>query len=52
MKKQNLKKFTKPERKIINFGIKSTLELQKWNEKANLSLVKSKKFTNELKKRA
>lgn len=52
MKKQNLKKFTSSEKKIIKFGIRSISKLKYWNKKANLSLAKSKKFTDGLKKRA
>ena len=40
------------ERKLLKFGIKSTNKLKDWNKKATEALKQSRRFTNELKKRA
>ena len=44
------KNFSAKEKKIINFGIKSTSKLQLWNKKAQETLLKNKRFIHDLNK--
>ena len=39
-------------KKLIKFGIKSLNSFRNWEKKARITLEKSRKFTNELKRQA
>lgn len=39
-------------KKLIEFGVKSLNTLKNWEKKARITLQKSRKFTNELKRQA
>ena len=49
---EQAKDLSPKERKLLKFGIKSTNKLKLWNKKAAETLKHSRRFTNELKKRA
>ena len=49
---EKAKNLNPEERKLLRFGIKSTNKLKDWNKKAGATLKQSRRFTNELKKRA
>ena len=49
---EKAKNLNPEERKLLKFGIKSTNKLKDWNKKAAEALKQSRRFTNELKKRA